>query len=111
MEPVRLDFYRTQRLLSYLLCVLVLLSSFDRVPDPPSTQPQHSTATSLSFGTHHVWAVDQDRATGPVSWGAASPRGLLHGTLLSSDTLLLTFPIYLRSVSDSSPPNSAPSRL
>ena len=44
-----------QRLLAYLLCVLIVIASVDRVPDPPVVKPHHDRAAVVCFaGQYHV---------------------------------------------------------
>lgn len=44
-----------QLLSAYLLCVLIVIASVDRVPDPPVVKPHHDRAAALCFGgQHHV---------------------------------------------------------
>lgn len=47
-------------LLAYLLCVLIVVASVDRVPDPPVVKPHHDTAAKLCFGGQHQFAPDHN---------------------------------------------------
>jgi hypothetical protein len=47
-------------LLAYLLCVLIVIASVDRVPDPPVVKPHHDRAAKLCFGDQHQAAPDRN---------------------------------------------------
>ena len=46
--------------LAYLLCVLIVIATVDRVPDPPFLKPHHDKAAKLCFGGHHQPDSDRD---------------------------------------------------
>jgi hypothetical protein len=47
-------------LLAYLLCVLIVVASVDRVPDPPVVKPHHDRAAKLCFGGQHQLTPDHN---------------------------------------------------
>ena len=47
-------------LLAYLLCVLIVVASVDRVPDPPVVKPHHDRAAKLCIGGPHQLAPDHN---------------------------------------------------
>lgn len=47
-------------LLAYLLCVLIVVASVDRVPDPPVVKPHHDSVAKLCFGGQHQLASDHN---------------------------------------------------
>ena len=47
-------------LLANLLCVLIVIASVDRVPDPPVVKPHHDKAAKLCFGGQHRPAPDHN---------------------------------------------------
>lgn len=99
--------HRAQRLLGLLLGLLILVSSIDRVPDPPSLKPQRGTGISTAIGGHQPPIVNQDRGLSPVAQAVTRWPHFADWSLLSADNPLLRPPIYLRRASDSSPPYSA----
>lgn len=106
MDAVSQAIHRTQRLLAFLLCLLVTAASLDRVPDPPSVKPRSGAAASLTTGIHHLPILNQDRGSVPVASAVIAAR-FVEWSLLGADTLPVRSPIYLRHASDSSPPYSA----
>jgi hypothetical protein len=107
MVPVSHGIHRTRRLLSFVLCLLILVSSVDRVPDPPSIKPQRGGAVSLAVDSHQSPIVDQDRGLGLVSLAVTGEPHFVDWSLLFAAKPLFRSPIYLRRASDSSPPYSA----
>ncbi|HEX4771881.1 MAG TPA: hypothetical protein VH351_13670 [Bryobacteraceae bacterium] len=93
-------------LLSCLLCVLILLSSVDRIPDPPGIKPHHQTdvAQNLDFKDHHP--SSQPYALQPVSLDLSSQRFPYDLRGRSDDQPLLRSLIYLDQAADPSPPIS-----
>ena len=47
-------------LLAYLLCVLIVVASVDRVPDPPVVKPHHDRAAKLCIGGQQHLAPDHN---------------------------------------------------
>lgn len=107
MVVVQPGIHRAQRLLGLLLGLLILVSSIDRVPDPPSLKPQRGTAISTAVGGHQLPMVNQDRGSGPIAPAVAGRPYFAVWSLLATGNPLLRSPIYLSRASDSSPPSSA----
>lgn len=98
--------YTTQRLLSRLLCALILISAVDRIPDPPSIKP-HEVSISFGLGSHHVPVVNQDRGSHLVASNLSEQVQPFDSSLLADEKLLVASAIHLDQASDSSPPPSA----
>jgi hypothetical protein len=99
---------KLQRFLSRLLCVLVLVSSVDRVPDPPGIKPHHDATIYLSLNSHHLPVANHDRGSDLVSFDRSGHARSFELSLLSDEKLLPLSAIYLDQASDSSPPHRAP---
>jgi hypothetical protein len=99
--------FKTQQLLSCLLCVFILISSVDSIPDPPSIKPHYDAAISFKTGGHHLPMVNQDCVSDVASFHPFAQVRFFRLSLLSDDNLLLPAASHLHQASDSSPPNSA----
>lgn len=98
--------YKPQRLLTYLLCILILISSVDRVPDPPSIKPHHGTAISSNLDGYYPPAAFQDPGSNVASWQLSRELRYFDLSSLSDDKLAVRPAVHLNSASDSSPPYS-----
>lgn len=97
--------YKRQWLLTCLLCILILISSIDRVPDPPSIKPHHGPAISSNLGGYYLPAVSQDRGSDVVLRELFSAQARYFDlSLLSNDKLVVRSAVHLGNASDSSPP-------
>jgi hypothetical protein len=93
-----------QGLLGFLLCLIVLISSVDRVPDLPGLRPPGCAVISIGIGSQNVPLINHDRDSGAVSWVVTERVRFVDWNLLFADKVLLRSPIYLRRASNSSPP-------
>jgi hypothetical protein len=95
-------------LLAYLLCVLIVFASVDRVPDPPVLKPHHDKAAKLCFDGQHRLPSDHD---------SIIEQALLHPVFLragftwdipcESTSQPRPAVVFRYHVSDTSPPFSA----
>jgi hypothetical protein len=94
-------------LLAYLLCVLIVVASVDRVPDPPVVKPHHDRAAKLCFGGQHQLAPDHNPI---VEQTLLHPLFLLTGLAwdIPSEFTPQPRPVLFRfHASDTSPPFAA----
>jgi len=93
--------------LAYLLCVLIVIATVDRVPDPPFLKPHHDKAAKLCFGGHHQPDFDKDPKYEQTLLHAL-PQTLAFGwSVPRGNTPEPSFRVRLRQACDSSPPVSA----
>lgn len=90
-----------------MLCVLVLIASLDRVPDPPSIKPDHSAAASLSVGIHDLRVADQGHVPDLAPVRLSDQAQSVYLRFIPADKPLLQSATYLGHAADSSPPFSA----
>ena len=93
-----------QRLLAYLLCVLIVIASFDRVPDPPVVKPHHDRAAALCFGGQHHVTPDHNLFVQSTSLHWAFLEPAFSWDILGEFTPKLPTATFLYHASDSSPP-------
>ena len=94
-------------LLANLLCVLIVIASVDRVPDPPVLKPHHDKAAKLCFGGQHQPAPDHNLI---IEQTLLHPLFLLPGFAwdIPCESTPRTRPAVFRlHVSGTSPPSSA----
>jgi len=97
----------TQQLLSCLVCLLILVASIDRVPDPPAVKRHHDAAVSLTTGTHHLPVVNQDLGSELFLSDLSGQARSFHSSFFLDQERLLPSAINLDQATDSSPPRSA----
>jgi len=93
-----------QLLLAYLLCVLIVIASVDRVPDPPVLKPHHDTAAKLSFGCQHHVTPDHSLFVQQTSLHWAFLEPAFTWNIPGQFTPKLPTATFLYHASDSSPP-------
>ncbi len=93
-----------QRLLSYLLCLFLLVASLDRVPDPPVVQPHPDKAAAFCFTALHQVAADRDHAWFRVLFDPRSHARCFEKSLLAEHKPASLLAAYVIEASDSSPP-------
>jgi hypothetical protein len=96
------------RLLTKLLCALILFASLDRVPDPPVVKPNRDKASAVCARSPLVTKCFPDRD--PVFAVQTAFSSLTSATLILDSCELISwnpsFPPYLKiwRASDTSPP-------
>jgi hypothetical protein len=99
--------YQMRLLFSCVLCVLILIASLDRIPDPPSTKPHHQSDIAQNLDSMGNPPATQHRAFNPVSLNLSTQRFPFDLRRRSDDEPLLRSLIYLDQAADPSPPLSA----
>lgn len=107
IEPVRQATSKTRQFLNCLLCVLILIATLDRVPDPPSIKPHHDAAKVFSIGNHQSPVVNHHSGSDALASNVLRRAQSFFLSLLVVDELLLPSAFHLDQASDSSPPHSA----
>ena len=90
--------------LVYLLCVMILVASVDRVPDPPVVKPYQDAAAALHMSGEHQPNPDQQRNFEQVHFDMTSGALWFGWTDPSETKQPLPFIFRLNQAADSSPP-------
>jgi hypothetical protein len=98
--------FKLRLLFSCLLCVLILISSVDRIPDPPGIKPHHQANIAGNLDSKDQPSANQHRAFDLVSLSPVSQRFPFEFRRRSDDEPLLRSLIYLDQAADPSPPLS-----
>ena len=93
-----------QLLSAYLLCVLIVIASVDRVPDPPVVKPHHDRAAVLCFGGQHHVTPDHNLFVQSTSLHWAFLEPAFTWDTPGQFTPKLPTATFLYHASDSSPP-------
>jgi hypothetical protein len=95
-------------LLSALLCVLILTSSVDRIPDPPCTKPHHQTEIAQAVSGESLPMAHQHELLDLVVLLLEAQRWRLDFARQSDRPPLLCSLVYLDHAADPSPPATLP---
>jgi hypothetical protein len=94
-------------LLAYLLCVLIVVASVDRVPDPPVLKPHHDRAAKLCLGGQHPPAPGRNFIAEQTAFHSTVVTLVFAWEIPAEPAPQLLPAIFRHHASDSSPPASA----
>lgn len=92
---------------AYLLCVLIVVASVDRVPDPPVLKPHHDRAAKLCLDSQHQAAPDLNLTVEQISFHPAFRMPAFAWDIHCESRQRPRSVILRHQASDSSPPVSA----